>query len=257
MNNQENTEESLPNKLIPASFRKRLPLEEEVRKARKSLAYWWYRCLSLSDGYVRCCQAEGQGPFAALYGDMGDTRLAFSSWWIKYGRRTFTEQQPLKEVLILEPNKLADQHLERADALVLSIPLTMRKTTAMRKISRLLATAHSERPPIDIWQASSARRMIVKNKIRQATIEQLVKLWEMRQKYPELSLNELGVREGIEMDLMARTTEDISLPSESDERRRMTIAVSRQLKQARHLIDNAALGVFPSVKPPQSNSLSG
>jgi hypothetical protein len=188
---------------------------------------------------------------------MGDARLPFSSWWIKHGRRAFREQQPFKEVLQLRANKQADEHLERPDALVLSIPLTMRKTTAMRKIGKLLAAAHAERPAVDIWKASTAKRMITKNKMRKATIEQLVHLWEMRQKYPDDSLNDLGVRAGIELDLMARTTEDIVEPSESDERRRMTIAVSRQLKQARHLIDNAALGVFPSVKPPIKDGLSG
>jgi hypothetical protein len=119
----------------------------------------------------------------------------------------------------------------------------------MRKISKMLASAHANRPPIDIWAASTAKRMIVKNKVRKTTIEQLVKLWELRQWFPDDTLNELGIRAGIELDLMARTTEDTVEPSESEERRRLTIAVSRLLKQARHLIDNAGLGVFPSLKP--------
>ena len=37
--------------------------------------------------------------------------------------------------------------------------------------------------------------------------------------------------------------------SEYERSRRMTIAVSRYLKQARHLIDNAGIGVFPLIKP--------
>lgn len=254
--------EPLPNKLIPGSLRQRLPIEEEVRKARKSLAYWWYRCLALHEGYVRCCETEGQGEaddllpnrYAGLYADMGDVRLHFHSWWLRHGRYAFAEQKQLKDVLKLESRRQADDQLVRDDVLILSIPLTMRKTTAMRKISKMLASAHANRPPIDVWAASTAKRMIVKNKVRKTTIEQLVKLWELRQRFPDDTLNELGIRAGIELDLMAKTTEDTVVPSESEERRRLTIAVSRLLKQARHLIDNAGLGVFPSLKPSAATS---
>lgn len=256
MNNEEFQPEQMPNKLIPRTLRKRLPIEDEIREARKSLAYWWYRCLALNEGYVRCCEAEGSGSFAALYADMGDVRLSFNSWWLRHGRRTFAERQPLKDVLQVESSKQADEQLDRDDALVLSIPLTMRRTTAMRKISKLLAEAHAQRPQLDIWKVSTARRMIVKNKVRRATIEQLVRLWELRQKYPDDSLYELGRRAHIELDLLARST-DGEILTEDMERRRLTIAVSRLLKQARHLIDNAGLGVFPSLKPQAKVSMSG
>lgn len=247
--------EPMPNKLIPRTLRQRLPIEDEVREARKSLAFWWYRCLALHKGYIACCEAGGQevaddlvvNPLVSLYADMGDVRLPFPSWWLRYGRKAFAERESLKDVVKLEVGKQADQHLEREDALVLSIPMTMRKTTAMRKVSKLLAQAHAQRPPLDIWAKSTAKRMIIKNKVRKATIEQLVRLWELRQRHPDLSLNELGKRAGIELDLMARTT-DGEILTDDMERRRMTIAVSRLLKQARHLIDNAAQGVFPSLK---------
>ena len=72
----------------------------------------------------------------------------------------------------------------------------------------------------------------------------------MRKKYPDLSLNELGMRSGVELDLFARITNEADMDTSEYERtRRMTIAVSRYLKQARHLIDNAANGLFPSIKP--------
>ena len=264
MNLEEFQSEQMPNKLIPGSLRRRLPMEEEVKKARKSLAYWWYRSLALNEGYVACCEANGQNdlddlllnPFASLYADMGDVRLPFHSWWLRHGRKAFAERQPLKDVLLVESGRQVNEQLDRQDVLVLSIPLTMRKTTAMRKISKLLADAHAQRPKVDMWAASTARRMIVKNKVRRATIEQLVRLWELRQRFPDDTLNELGVRARIELDLMARTTDAVP-PDEAEERRRLTIAVSRLLKQARHLIENAGLGVFPSLKPPEKATLSG
>ena len=246
----------LPNKLIPRTFRQRLPINQEVADAKKTLAYWWYRCLALHTGYLACCESQGRNegddlfpnPFASLYADMGDVRLPFSTWWIKYGRKAFRERKPLKDVLLIESFKQADDQIDKADRLVLSIPLTMRKTTAVRKVSKILAQAHAQRDPVDIWAASSAKRMIIKNKLRQKSIEQLVGLWQLRHLYPDDTLFELGKRAGIELDLMARST-DVEAMTEDMERRRMTIAVSRLLKHARHLIDNAALGKFPSIKP--------
>lgn len=246
----------LPNKLIPRTFRQRLPIHQEVADAKNTLAYWWYRCLALHTGYLACCESKGRNdgddlfpnPFASLYADMGDVRLAFPQWWIKHGRKAFREQKPLKDVLLIDNFKQADDQINKADRLVLSIPLTMRKTTAVRKVSKLLAQAHAQRDPVDIWAASSAKRMIIKNKLRQKSIEQLVGLWELRHRYPDDTLFELGNRAGIELDLMARSTDGEAMTEEM-ERRRMTIAVSRLLKHARHLIDNAALGKFPSIKP--------
>lgn len=182
-----------------------------------------------------------------MYADMGDVRLPFHSWWIKHGRKAFAEQKPLKDVLRIETSKQAEDQIDKVDRLVLSIPLTMRKTTAVRRVSKLLAEAHAKRPPVDIWKASTARRMIVKNKMRQQTIEHLVRLWELRLRYPELTLYELGKRAGVELDLLARDTEGEQI-TEVMERRRMTIAISRQLLNARLLIENAAAGVFPSIK---------
>lgn len=246
----------LPNKLIPRTFGQRLPINQEVADAKNTLAYWWYRCLALHTGYLACCESQGRGdgddlfpnPFASLYADMGDVRLEFPQWWIRYGRKAFREQKPLKDVLLIESFKQADDQIDKADRLVLSIPLTMRKTTAVRKVSKILAQVHGQRAPVDIWAASSAKRMIIKNKLRQKSIEQLVRLWELRHRYPDDTLFALGNRAGIELDLLARST-DVEAMTEDLERRRMTIAVSRLLKHARHLIDNAALGKFPSIKP--------
>lgn len=238
-----------PNKLIPRSFRQRLPVEQEIAEAKKSLAFWWYRCLQLSAPFMQCCEAEGRGACADLYGDMGDVRLPFARWWVRYGRKAFAERGKLKDVLKIETFKQADDQIDQVDRLVLSIPLTMRKTTAVRKVSKLLAEAHAMRDPVDIWKASTAKRMIIKNKLRQKTIQQLLRLWELRQQDPDLSLYELGKQAGIELDLLARDTQGEQI-TEAMERRRMTIAVSRQLLQARNLIANAAQGVFPSLKPP-------
>ena len=243
-------DEPMPNKLIPGSLRWPTPMQEELRKARESLAYWWYRCLALNQGYVKCCETpEVPGPFAALYADMGDVREPFPIWWRRVGRKVFSEQKPAKEVLVLTSYKLADELIEDPNFLILAVPLKLRKATALRKIKAQMTKSYDQRPPVDIWAESTAKRMVVKSKIRPSTIEQLVKLWELRQQFPDDSLYELGVRARLELDLMARDTAG-EVPTEAMERRRMTIAVSRLLRQAQNLIENAGRGVFPNLKQP-------
>ena len=243
-------EEPMPNKLIPGSLRRSTPMQEELRKARDSLAYWWYRCLALNEGYIKCCEApEVPGPFAALYVDMWDVREPFPIWWRRLGRKVFSERQPPKDVLVLTSYKQTDELIEDANFLVLAVPLKLRKATALRKIKAQLTKIYDQRPPVDIWAESTANRMIVKNKIRTSTIKQLVRLWELRQEFPDDSLYELGMRARVDLDLLARDTSGEVL-TEALERRRMTIAVSRLLRQAQNLIDNAGCGVFPNLKQP-------
>lgn len=54
----------------------------------KSPYFWWWRFLGLNRDYIATCEANGQGPLAALYRDFGDVRVqranpyaAFKDWW--------------------------------------------------------------------------------------------------------------------------------------------------------------------------------
>jgi hypothetical protein len=76
----------------------------------------------------------------------------------------------------------------------------------------------------------------------------MLDLYELRDRYPKLTLWQLGERAGIELDLMARSTDAVQMTLQ-EERIRMGIAVSRYLKQATNLIWNATEGDFPSIKP--------
>lgn len=240
----------LPNKLIGVSIRQeRTPFQKEIRKARDSLAYWWYRSLQLHKGYLDCCENEGAGPYAEIYADFGNVRLGFQPWWQLYGRKATSEQEPIKAVEKLSDSRVARLHIDHPDRVVLSVPLTMRRATAMRKIRALLEEEYAQRDPVNIWKASTAKRMVIKSKVRKATIAHLLRLFELRQEYPDDSLVELGRRAGIEIDFNARSTHGVILRVD-EEHRRMQIAVSRQLLQAKNLIENAARGDFPSLKKP-------
>ena len=247
----ENEELLEPIKFIRGSMRRRTPIEEELRQARKSPAYWWFKCLEASDEYRSCCELNGFGSLAETYSKFGNifNYPHFDSWWLKQGRFLFIQEE-LKKVKAFEDGafRKADAN---SDTLVLEIPLTLRKQTVMRQIGKELKKAYEGRE-VDIQKNSTAKVKFEKSKIRMTTVELLLKIQRLRKGYPNLSLNELGMRAGVELDLFARITNDANMDnSEYEKTRRMTIAVSRYLKQARHLIDNASHGIFPSIKVQQ------
>jgi len=79
------------------------------------------------------------------------------------------------------------------------------------------------------------------------TVEMLLNVWQIRNEHPTLSNYEIGQKAKIDLDLLARTTDGDQI-DDALERRRMTIAVSRYLAQAKNLIANAEKGIFPSLQ---------
>jgi len=235
-----------PIKFIRGSTRRRTPIEEELRQARRSPAYWWFKCLEASDEYRNCCALLGDGDLKETYSKFRNIfeYSHFDSWWLKQGRFLFIQEE-LKKVKAFDSETFRRSD---TDKLILEIPLTLRKQTVMRQIGKELKKAYEGRE-INIQKNSSAKVKFEKSKIRMTTVELLLKIHQLRKKHPDLSLNELGIRAGVELDLFARITNDADMDTSEYERtRRMTIAVSRYLKQARCLIANAERGVFPSLK---------
>ena len=241
----------LPNKMIRRSFRRPLPANEEIREARKSPAYWWYRCLQANDEYEYCCRHDGKGSMSALYADFGNVfELSFAQWWMRHGRKLFTEIKPFKETLVIDSNQQLENTRLSRGKLILEIPLTLRKQTVIRQIGRILKAAYEGRV-IDVMKASTARRKIIKNKMRMTTVEQLLKVKAVRDANPRMTLNEIGIAAGIVLDLNARIYDEAM--TDADERRRMTIAVGRLIRQAKNLVTNAGLGKFPSLQKPTAS----
>lgn len=235
-----------PNKHIPRSERSLNNPNREIAAARKTWIYWWYMTLRASDEYRYCCENGGKGKLASLYADFGDIpTLHFPFWYMKHGRNLFAETKPFKKVQSIVTNRELGELRLKQDGLILQIPLTIRKQTAMRQIGRFLKEAYADRD-IDIWKQSTAKRQIVKSKIRMATVETLLTVHELKSKHLTATNYELGKMAKLEPDILARDTSGQDLDEELI-RRRMTIAVSRYLGQAKNLIANAERGIFPSL----------
>ena len=238
----------LPNKHIPQRVRRSFDSAGEVRAARNTPIYWWYQCLRASDEYRICCEKSGHGPLLPTYLDFGDVfKDDFSMWYMKRGRKIFAETKPFKKVIAFENRRELEEIQAKPDSLVLQIPLNVRKQTVMRQIGRILKKAYEGRE-IDIWAQSTAKRQVIKSRVKMKTVELLLKVHEIRNANLTATNYQIGLMAGIELDILARDTSGM-VYDDALERRRMTFAVSRYLKQAKQLIANAERGVFPSIKP--------
>jgi hypothetical protein len=243
-------------KEIPRTLRPRVPisrerqdeLSDELRQARGSWYGLWYRCLRLSDEYQHCCANDGKGRLKPMYGDFGDVvDMRFEQWWQRTGRYLFAERKAIPKVQAYTHRRDLEEITSLHNKVIVEIPLTIRKSTVVRQINKILKDAYEGRDVVPREQ-STARRKLAKSKLRKETVVKMLDLYEFRQRKPELTLWQLGEAAGIEMDLMARNT-DGEMMTLQQERIRMGITVSRYLKQARNLIWNATEGVFPSIKP--------
>lgn len=254
--NHENDDQLVQLKEIPRTLRPRPPLSqerhdelhEEQRQARSSWYWIWYRCLKRSSEYQHCCANAGKGRLKHMYGDFGDVvDMSFPQWWQRIGRYLFAERKAIPKVQSYTHRRDLEEITHLRDKVVIEIPLTIRKSTVVRQINKILKDAYEGRDVVPREQ-STARRKLAKSKLRKETVGKMLDLYELRDRYPKLTLWQLGERAGIELDLMARTTEAVQMTVQ-EERIRMGIAVSRYLKQATNLIWNATEGDFPSIKP--------
>jgi hypothetical protein len=244
-----NTEEEtlVPIKGIPQSFTKRMAAIERLQLAKESYIYWWFKSLQASDEYRMCCKLGGKkGELVETYSKFGDVAGHFDKWWIIRGQYIFTEQERPKKVTKIRKYNDFRQDGFNNETLILKIPLTLRKQTVIRSIGKILKDVYEGRE-VDIYKASTAKVVRIKNKIRMETIQRLLKILALRKRYPKNTLVQIGERAGIVLDV------GIKLEKENVDnmlyKRRMTIAVSRYLGQANNLLYNVERGIFPSITP--------
>ena len=244
-----NTEEIsiVPIKGIAQSFTRRMNANNRLQLVKDSYIFWWFKCLQASDDYRMCCKLGGKkGELAETYSLFGDVAGHFDRWWTIRGQFIFAEQAPPKKITRVISLSELERDSFNEETLILKIPLTLRKQTAIRKIGKILKEAYENRE-VDIYKSSTAKVARIKNKIHMETIARLLKIHELRKRYPKATLVQIGEKAGIVLAINSRIDDE----TESDMlyNRRMTIAVSRYLNQAHNLIYNVERGVFPSIKP--------
>jgi hypothetical protein len=230
-----------------------------LNDAERSPYFWWWSYLRLSKDYWWVCQRKGVADdprLREMYRDFGKVyEMTFEQWWDKRGISLFSEQLALPSVRQLNANDLQlsrgiDQHL------LLEIPLNLTEKTIISQVRKLIRL-HPDR---EVQRTSTAKRKLAKMVgIRQDVIESA---YAVRRLHYES-------RDGRTVDKVGQVTGTKSLyqigkelrlvrtcmPQPTDDKERaakrvngMKVAVSRMLDRANNLIENAAIGTFPSIQ---------
>lgn len=222
-------------------------LQKELHKARNSWYSLWHRALQNSERYMECCAAGGVHSLRHLYEDFGDVRLPFTTWWMSTGRHLFAERRPVPKVEM--HRKMGDlAHIENMkDRVVLEVPLTLRRSTVIRQINKLLDEAYEGREPVVPRKVSTAIRKLHPSKVRMDTVRRMLSVYECRAKFPNVSLYRIAIKTELDIDFQQRSKATKPM-TDAQKRIRYGIEVSRLLRQARLLIENAEAGIFPCTK---------
>lgn len=221
--------------------------------------YWWWAYLRLSKDYWWVCQRRGVADdqrLREMYSDFGKVyEMTFEQWWDKRGVALFSEQVALPAVRQVNPHDMElSRDLEKH--LLLEIPIHLTERTIISQVRQFLRQ-HPER---EVQRISSAQRKLAKLVgIRQDVIESAFDVWRLHQQSRDgRQVEKIGQTQGnkslyqIGKELrLVRTC----MPAPTDGKERaaqkvngMKVAVSRMLARANNLIDNAAVGTFPSIQ---------
>lgn len=211
----------------------------------KSVYYWWYEYLKRNDQYRRCCKSGGKGRLANLYKDFGDVlATSFSHWWQegRRGERLFAE--PLAPLHLKELRSVEEweEDWTRESVMVIVAPLSEPKRRLKRWFEELLKRRHTGKRGYATKQDSEALYH-VDTKFNVKALEQMLRVYDLKQAEPDLKLAELGRRLGLVPVAMPEPKDTLARSAKKRNTRAAT--VSRYLKKANAYIENTAAGKFP------------
>lgn len=223
--------------------------EIEAEDARASVYYWWWRFMRLSPMFW-FAKRSGHLPInphvAETFQRIGDLDAPFRIWWRETGRYLFAEAKRPAKVQRLELDSL-DKHPFREGALLLEIPLSIRKETILKQIKRLLAEEHAGRA-LDLAGTSTAPLKLHTKRYQLRTLE--TEYWVLLYKmlYPDIAIWQIGDRLRIAPHLRVRGVE-----RGANERSfaNMNSLTGRYLYKARFTLANVELGSFPNAEDPK------
>ncbi len=204
---------------------------------RLSPVFWF----ASQTGYVPV-----QPEMAKVFRQVGNLEQHFTRWWQETGRYLFAEAKRPAKVQKLDLDTL-QEHEFREGALLLEIPLSIRKETIIKKVKQLLAEEHEGRT-LDLAATSTAKLKLHTKRYRLRTLE--TEYWVLLYKilFPEVSIWQIGDRLRIAPQLRVRGVE-----RGANERMfaNMNSLVGRYLYKARFTLANVELGIFPNAEDPK------
>lgn len=230
---------------LPATWGRDVDRETEAKAARESFYYWWWTFLAESMEYRRAVTGRKEEPYASMAADFGRLGTNFETWWFERGREIFAEPVAIPRVRKLEHGETANYEGINPK-LIIEIPLSIRRQTILRQLNKLLNEHHAGSDLRVHAYSRAKRRLYAHQRIRKATLETLMKVWQARRAKPNAPWWETG--EELRLSPYHTVTEKDDAATIANKHRIMALTVQRMHRKAKAIIDFAAKGDFPRYK---------
>ncbi len=212
---------------------------------QRSVYYWWFEYLRRHEGYALTCKRGGKGKFSKLYADFEDVHASdFKTWWTtnNRGAELFAEPMSIRELQLVQIEDL--QGIEPdANVAYVQVPLNLPKRFLKQEFAKLLLKHHQGRRGVRHARSSNARYP-VDGQPNIPALRLTLQVYDLRKAEPSFKLWQIGERLRL-FQFEQLPAEGDTLETTSNKRNIMAATVSRYLRKAQAMIDNAAMGVFP------------
>lgn len=185
---------------------------------------------------------------ARLYRNFGDVFATdFRTWWLEEDRGARLFAEPPAPVWLRELRDVSewDAAWTRDSVMVVAVPLYDTKQRLHKKFADLLKHCQGRLSDGPKKRESNALYPAYP-KFSVPAIKKMVLVCEMRADRPEMTLARIG--EKLKLLPTAMPNPKDTPQAASDKRNTMAATVSRYLKKAKLMIDNAGCGRFPCVE---------
>lgn len=236
-------------------------------KIEKSPYYYWWLALTLNTDYIAFCNNPSANRFKTneaiqrVYKDFGDVRyegdryLAFTKWWRSKvnatetrGEYLFAEPISLNKVELIEDKDTAVQTVEDESSILVRIPKTLTRKQIDTAIERIFTKEMTfERGRQTRNPNRSRARYQLSKPINVATYKMAFDIYELllnkERSNAKLSNYAIAKRVGLAV-VRKQHTLDAEEMTVADERRTISVAVTRKKRTAIDAIQSVLLGQF-------------
>lgn len=246
-------------------------------KVEASMYYWWWLALTLNDEYAELCDRlqngsvtaanEREQQMLAVYKDFGDVRYegsshkAFADWWnaevgrykngrkIQKGADLFAEPQD-NNVHYINDTEHAVKCVEDEAFLVVAIPKINDKTQVEQTLALMLNKHFVKRQNRDARNPKYSRAKYPPSKAAQPdALKKVFNIYllkrEMESTEKRIANADLAELAGVTFKARGSKEDKLTKLGAFEKRHSDSQQVTRFLRNARQMIDNAAIGIFP------------
>jgi hypothetical protein len=185
-----------------------------------------------------------------IYQDFGDYKaLCSDDWWFTRGMKLFGIKAPTADVVVVGELNQQTTSLNASrvghDALVLTVPLSLTRVDALKKLKKVLAGYEFSSPPAE---DVAPKYMLHKSKLQKR------KIYDAHDAFRMYLQGKPLWQIGIDLNLVPNKCFDYKhltaeeLKDYSTFKNPLAAAASREVRKAFFISENAARGIFPSDK---------